>query len=227
MKSEYRVLKKRIYGKWGYQLIYCVVDGSRFETDDFQICQAFTYPNNEYIGDSKLAYRLCVKRGIAPQSIEGPIRHKDFSELPVDQQARYLLQGQNHILVFEPSCRIGFCKKDNKWYGWSHRAIFGFGIGHKVKPGSIGFKPSNKEEMLQDMVAFYINEGGKLLEYYFDHNGEENVPGILIKYTNPCEGGKLFHEYWVPYPRSWGRGEWKAKTLNDAKQMAIDFAESI
>ena len=29
-------------------------------------------------------------------------------------------------------CSIGFNEKENKWYGWSHRAICGFGIGDKL-----------------------------------------------------------------------------------------------
>lgn len=29
------------------------------------------------------------------------------------------------------------------------------------------------------------------------------------------------------YPKSYGRGEWKAETLEDAKQMAIDYAEHV
>lgn len=29
------------------------------------------------------------------------------------------------------------------------------------------------------------------------------------------------------YPKKWGRGEWTAKTLDDAKQMAIDFSQNI
>ena len=32
-------------------------------------------------------------------------------------------------------CSIGKSLKDGKWYGWSHRAIFGFGIGDVVKEG--------------------------------------------------------------------------------------------
>lgn len=32
-------------------------------------------------------------------------------------------------------CSIGKSVKDNKWYGWSHRAIHGFQIGDKVKKG--------------------------------------------------------------------------------------------
>lgn len=27
------------------------------------------------------------------------------------------------------TCSIGFCEREQKWYGWSHRAICGFGVG--------------------------------------------------------------------------------------------------
>ena len=29
-------------------------------------------------------------------------------------------------------CSIGFSERDQKWYGWSHRAICGFGIGDRI-----------------------------------------------------------------------------------------------
>lgn len=29
-------------------------------------------------------------------------------------------------------CSIGFNEKEQKWYGWSHRAMCGFGIGDKI-----------------------------------------------------------------------------------------------
>ena len=58
---------------------------------------------------------------------------------------------------------IGFSEKEQKWYGWSHRAIYGFGVGSKCKKGDTHYK------------------------------------------------GK----------------EWVAKTLEDAKKMAEDFAESV
>jgi hypothetical protein len=60
---------------------------------------------------------------------------------------------------------VGYNPKERKWYGWSHRAKYGFGIGSTVKKGDIA----------------YVEE----------------------------------------------KGEWTAKTLEDAKQMAIDFAENI
>jgi hypothetical protein len=60
---------------------------------------------------------------------------------------------------------VGFNKEEKKWYGWSHRGKYGFGIGSTVREGDIA----------------YNNE----------------------------------------------IGEWTAETLEDAKQMAIDFARSI
>jgi hypothetical protein len=32
----------------------------------------------------------------------------------------------------DETCSIGYCEKERKWYGWSHRAIFGFKIGDCV-----------------------------------------------------------------------------------------------
>jgi len=74
--------------------------------DGVEMKSAFTF-DGHYIGDSKDAYRLCKTRGIKPQ-----LRTKDSGV-----------------------CSIGFCEAEQKWYGWSHRAIYGFGIGDKVKEG--------------------------------------------------------------------------------------------
>lgn len=40
------------------------------------------------------------------------------------------------IEQFEPGA-IGFAPKSQKWYGWSHRAVYGFGVGHTVKKGDV------------------------------------------------------------------------------------------
>jgi hypothetical protein len=64
-------------------------------------------PNGEYIGDVATARRLIVKRGIAPQ-------------------LRTPTSGV---------CSIGYNRRERKWYGWSHRAIFGFRVGSVVKQG--------------------------------------------------------------------------------------------
>lgn len=126
-------------------------------------------------------------------------------------------------------CNLGFNPKEQKWYGWSHRAIFGFGIGSKVKQGDCGFTPSNKTEFIEKEMMFwgdceYAVNG--VAEY------EEKVDGILIKYVYNNEvpnknlrGTK--YEHFSKYPEKWGKGEWTVKTIEDAKQMAIDFARSV
>lgn len=60
--------------------------------------------NGDPIGDVTEAESLCDKRGIVPEMAD-----------------------PEHSV-----CTIGFCERDNKWYGWSHRAIAGFGIGDKI-----------------------------------------------------------------------------------------------
>jgi hypothetical protein len=56
--------------------------------------------DGSFIGDDKTA-RFLNERGIQPQ------RNKD-----------------SHSVA-----SVGWCEREQKWYGWSHRAIFGFGIG--------------------------------------------------------------------------------------------------
>lgn len=46
-------------------------------------------------------------------------------------------------------CSIGFSEKQQKWYGWSHRAMYGFGIGHVVKEGSCEASSGWTEEYLK------------------------------------------------------------------------------
>ncbi len=92
-------------------------DGDKAETDEFArelsvkttvIVKAAYTPEGNYIGEPRFAHRLCKKRGIKPE----------------------LATNHPHKV-----CSIGFCEREQKWYGWSHRAIFGFGIGDTVKEG--------------------------------------------------------------------------------------------
>ena len=79
-------------------------------------------------------------------------------------------------------CSIGKSKKDGKWYGWSHRAIFGFEIGDEVKEGDccassglveeyvkghpeedlslpVGFKAKTEEDCKRMAIAFSDSVG--------------------------------------------------------------------
>jgi len=73
----------------------------------------------EYIGDLEWLQRL-IKMGIVPEVMpikKGP-KHKDAN------------MGDGC------TCSIGRSVLDGKWYGWSHRAIYGFKVGDKVDKDS-------------------------------------------------------------------------------------------
>jgi hypothetical protein len=158
--------------------------------------QAYT-PTGDYIGDKKVAHMLCTKRGIKPEKSD-----------------------PKHCV-----CSIGFCEKEQKWYGWSHRAIYGFGIGGKVKQGDCGFTPSNRKEHFENIKSWYMDdEMYKNVEFKADGNK------IIVCYDIIQEksGNAMHHEHTEALDlEAYGRGEWEAKTLEDAKQMAVDFAESV
>jgi len=101
-------------------------------SDITKMRQAYT-PSGDYIGDTKTAHYLCTKRGIRPERANS-----------------------SHC-----GCSIGFCEKEQKWYGWSHRAIYGFGIGSTVTEGHCAFTPekgtwtaTNLEEAKQIAIDF-------------------------------------------------------------------------
>lgn len=126
---------------------------------------------------------------------------------------------------------IGFNSAEQKWYGWSHRAIFGFGIGSTCKKGDCHYVPIDFEEIKS---THYFGEPCHLLNAdgmctstcsaKWEENPDDPLKSLKMipgTETPPCECNK---ENCV-FPT--GRGEWTAKTLEDAKQMAKDFAESV
>lgn len=156
-----------------------------------------------YIGDEETAKYLCEQRGIAPE-----------------------LATPEHRV-----CSIGFCETEQKWYGWSHRAIYGFGVGSTVKRGDCGYVPVDWPDFLQYACEFWAdeyhpetraertsdNEGRECAKVTWTYN--DQVPNEKLRGTT---GGTTMYP-----PKEWGRGEWTAATLDDAKQMAIDFAEGV
>jgi hypothetical protein len=235
--DEYRIkmkelLRKRIYKKWGFQLIYYIEDGSKYGGRDFDMCSAFTWPEEPYmyIGDSKTAFRFCRDRGIKPQTIESLPKPKKLND---DQIAKRLLLGQPiEDYIFSPCCSIGFCEKEQKWYGWSHRAIYGFGIGSKIKKGNCGYLPKNKKDFIENEINFWYDKDFHK-EICFEREDTQNGQlGFWIKWQYndkvPNEKTRLTTcSYFSIYPSKYGKGEWTAESLEDAKQMAINFAKSV
>lgn len=54
---------------------------------------------------------------------------------------------------------IGFSERDQKWYGWSHRAIYGFGIGYITKEGD----PQTTSGYTDEYIKKHPEELGKLI----------------------------------------------------------------
>lgn len=78
-------------------------------------------PRGDYIGSPRDARFLVHKLGIQPEKW-----HK------------------KHCV-----CSIGYSVKDGKWYGWSHRAIVGFSVGHVIKKGSVCYSKRRGEYVIQ------------------------------------------------------------------------------
>jgi hypothetical protein len=62
--------------------------------------------SHQYVGDEDTG-RYLAQRGIAPE-----------------------LNDPQHSV-----CSIGYCEKDGKWYGWSHRAMYGYKVGDPASKG--------------------------------------------------------------------------------------------
>ncbi len=119
-----------------------------------EMVSAFNY-DGVYIGTPKVARFLTKKKGLT------------------------LLQ---KAAAEDNICSIGFQPSEQKWFGWSHRAIHGFGIGDTV-----------------DSSDHLCNQSGWTDEYLKEHpEADERLP---VGFT--------------------------AKTLDDAKKMAIVFASSV
>lgn len=163
------------------------------------IKRAYT-SDGQFLGDPKRAYRLCNKYGI-----------RKFEKVD-----------PTHCI-----CSIGFNPEQQKWYGWSHRAIYGFGIGSEVKRGSCGYRTPSLCKLAQSFKEgksgprIRIDKDKKLVAVSFPYYKEIGVRenGSLIFSEEVFWDDEVYF-----YP---GRGEWKAETLDDAKEMAKDLARGV
>jgi hypothetical protein len=97
---------------------------------------------------------------------------------------RYLQRGLTEIQKADAKhkvCSIGFHPESQKWVGWSHRAMCGFGVGDVVSEGDCTASSGWTEEYLQE------------------HPEEDRSLPVGFK----------------------------AENLEDAKRMAVAFAESV
>lgn len=193
---------------------------------------------NAYVGPT-----TGVGLGDAPDSYLSRIDNSYITFVGLENDLKFLLKrGITEQLQsgFDSKSvtNIGFNPTEEKWYGWSHRAIYGFGVGSECKMGHAGFKASNKEEFGKACLSFWGDSEYSIGDDKYEfttgegYNGEKDVDGVLITYTyndkvpNKRLRGTTYKNF-TPFPTKWGKGEWTAKTLEEAKQMAIDFANSV
>jgi hypothetical protein len=125
---------------------------------------------------------------------------------------------------------IGFNPDEQMWYGWSHRAAYGFGIGSTCSTGDCHYRPKDIDDFIDECNRFWNDEYNVDVMSEIKIN-DDGVKGVYTswKYNNtPNEEirGKI-NGVFSPLPDEWGKGEWTATTLEEAKQMAIDFAEGV
>lgn len=96
------------------------------------------------------------------------------------EEGRFLLKRNIAPETFNGNkvCSIGYCKKENKWYGWSHRSLYGFGINDCIESNNhlcsqsgwtkeylkdhpeedlslpVGFRANNIEDCKKMAIAF-------------------------------------------------------------------------
>jgi hypothetical protein len=146
-----------------------------------------------YIGDEDTAKFLCDQRGITPE----------------------LAQPDNNV------CSIGFCEAEQKWYGWSHRAIYGFGIGSKVEKGDCGYVPVGWDDFLDGAARFWQGDGHlHVTATRGVDEGGRDCAHVAWEYTDDIPNkklrGKISGSVMYP-PAEWGKGEWTAATLDDGQ----------
>ena len=159
------------------------------------------YHNDEYVGDLRWAYDL-IKRGI-------------YDPKPLGKGG---------------TCCYGKSDLDGKWYGWSHRAMYGFTVGSTVKKGDCAYFPKNEDDYMESMKLFWSSEDHLDIKVYKEE--VEGKSGCRVEWTYSDkilnkdlrnQINSVFNEF----PSEYGKGEWFAQTENDAMQMARDFARGV
>lgn len=215
---ERTLISERV-GRDGYYIIREEMWDAGGEPHPMTYCYT---PDGDTIGRLDDAKALCDVRGIKPRP-------------RLDEHV-----GTGH------QCSIGFCDKEQKWYGWSHRAIYGFGVGSKVVKGDCAYVAATPEDLIDQHAEFYADiskekaalrraecqilpdrSGIRILHAPLKVPMAGSMEEALDPDLDPASLPEVdIHEDAVSIILC-GRGEWAAATLDDAKEMAQAFAESV
>lgn len=188
---------------------------------------------NDWI--NKVGYRKVLTTGDPDNCSFGDDRHDYEVWLSKYDDSYITLVGMEEDIRFladrdiceQLSHGVGFSQKNNKWYGWSHRAICGFTIGSTCKKGDCHYKAANIEDELEAAISFWSSEDHKRTTARILDDGK-----IVVEweYSDKVKNKKIRNTLCsveLDYDPEFGRGEWTAETLEDAKQMAIDFNKGV
>ena len=89
----------------------------------------------------------------------------------------------------------------------------------------------NKENFIADCIRFWSDENHTVPTARESKDERGNL-GVQLdwKYNDKVKNKKLrstISGVFQEYPEKWGRGEWIAKNIEDARQMACDFATGV
>jgi hypothetical protein len=121
--------------------------------------------------------------------------------------------------------QIGMDPEKELWYGWTNSSGYMFGVGSKCRLGMVHFNPGNPVELKRQIESWYEDGNNDLEDFEIHHVKEFGQWGYLV--SKKIMDSDLIEREFIPYPKYWGRGEWKAESLNDAKQMAIDYVNNL
>ena len=99
-----------------------------------------------------------------------------------------------------------------------------------MKKENVAYNPSTAEDYEENYIRFWSYGANDYIENIFIDERTEDGFYLTTKYNDKMPilslRGILIKKF-VEYPKSYGNGEWKAETIEDAKEMAINYADNI
>jgi len=121
-------------------------------------------------------------------------------------------------------CSIGFALGKERWFGWSHRAIASFGVGSTCRKGDCHYLPVSFDEVKATCECLE-GENCHAFASVAVEPVDPNEPEGSLRPVGETMG--IVTCSLANCPIGLGHGEWVAGSLEEAKEMAVDFAKSV
>lgn len=214
-------------------------EGLIFESYDTQILESFNIKSSETIEENEF-YNL--KKEVHTFEATGEDMEMESAYSVIDdsyigdiEMAKFLAEkeitaqaiSENHKVA-----SIGYSEKLESWYGWSHRAIFGFKEGMEVKKGDVAYVANSAEDFLDETINFFCDTDNHVVTKkelnVTDPNKDFEGEGVYIEYEfKNSKNETIKSSYFAPYPETFGKGEYTIENEDQAYLAAIDFANAV